>query len=35
MINFDAEEQIGRFVFHCHILEHEDAGLMAPVEVLP
>jgi FtsP/CotA-like multicopper oxidase with cupredoxin domain len=35
VINFDAEEQIGRFVFHCHILEHEDSGLMAPVEVIP
>jgi FtsP/CotA-like multicopper oxidase with cupredoxin domain len=35
VINFDAEEQIGRFVFHCHILEHEDSGLMAPIEVLP
>jgi FtsP/CotA-like multicopper oxidase with cupredoxin domain len=35
IINFDAEEQIGRFVFHCHILEHEDSGLMAPVEVIP
>ena len=35
VINFDAEEQIGKFVFHCHILEHEDSGLMAPVEVIP
>lgn len=35
IINFEAEEQLGRFVFHCHILEHEDEGLMAPVEVIP
>lgn len=21
-------------MFHCHILEHEDGGMMAPVEVL-
>ena len=25
----------GRFVFHCHILEHEDKGMMAAIEVLP
>jgi FtsP/CotA-like multicopper oxidase with cupredoxin domain len=24
----------GRFVFHCHILSHEDAGMMATVEVV-
>lgn len=33
-IPFKAPQQIGRFVFHCHILEHEDGGMMAPVEVL-
>ncbi|HEY4918467.1 MAG TPA: multicopper oxidase domain-containing protein [Xanthobacteraceae bacterium] len=33
-IPFKAPEQVGRFVFHCHILEHEDNGMMAPVEVL-
>jgi FtsP/CotA-like multicopper oxidase with cupredoxin domain len=31
---FEAEEQLGRFVFHCHILEHEDHGMMAAVEVM-
>ena len=31
---FVAPEQAGRFVFHCHILEHEDKGMMAPIEVL-
>lgn len=31
---FAAPEQVGRFVFHCHILEHEDKGMMAPIEVL-
>lgn len=25
----------GRFVFHCHILNHEDNGMMAVVEVVP
>jgi FtsP/CotA-like multicopper oxidase with cupredoxin domain len=34
VINFDAEEQLGRYVYHCHILEHEDQGLMAPMEVI-
>jgi FtsP/CotA-like multicopper oxidase with cupredoxin domain len=33
IMSFDAKEQIGRFVFHCHILKHEDHGLMAPIEV--
>ena len=33
-IAFVAPEQVGRFVFHCHILEHEDKGMMAPFEVL-
>jgi FtsP/CotA-like multicopper oxidase with cupredoxin domain len=34
VINFDAEEQLGRYVYHCHILKHEDAGLMAPIQVI-
>ena len=25
----------GDFVYHCHILEHEDAGMMAIIRVLP
>lgn len=33
IMSFDAKEQLGRFVFHCHILKHEDKGLMAPIEV--
>jgi len=33
-IPFEAEEQVGRFVFHCHILEHEDNGMMAAIEVV-
>jgi FtsP/CotA-like multicopper oxidase with cupredoxin domain len=24
----------GKFVFHCHILGHEDAGMMQAVEVV-
>lgn len=34
VMSFDAKEQLGRFVYHCHILKHEDQGLMAPIEVL-
>ncbi len=33
IMSFVADEQIGRYVFHCHILKHEDNGLMAPIEV--
>ncbi|HLH26176.1 MAG TPA: multicopper oxidase domain-containing protein [Chloroflexota bacterium] len=29
------EDYIGKFVIHCHILGHEDAGMMAVVEVVP
>lgn len=28
-------DNLGTFVFHCHILEHEDAAMMAQFEVLP
>ena len=24
----------GTFVFHCHILDHEDGGMMAKIQVL-
>jgi len=26
---------VGDFVFHCHILDHEDNGMMAIIRVLP
>ena len=26
---------VGEFVYHCHIVGHEDAGMMANIEVLP
>jgi FtsP/CotA-like multicopper oxidase with cupredoxin domain len=26
---------VGRFVYHCHILAHEDKGMMATIEVIP
>ena len=34
-IRFNETQAGGRFVFHCHILEHEDKGMMAAIEVLP
>jgi L-ascorbate oxidase len=27
--------QLGTFVFHCHILEHEDGGMMRAIRVAP
>ncbi len=27
--------QLGEFVYHCHILEHEDGGMMAKIKVVP
>jgi FtsP/CotA-like multicopper oxidase with cupredoxin domain len=33
IMSFVDEMQRGRFVYHCHILKHEDKGLMAPIEV--
>ena len=27
--------QLGDFVYHCHILGHEDAGMMAKIRVVP
>ncbi|MBU6266090.1 MAG: multicopper oxidase domain-containing protein [Sphingomonadales bacterium] len=32
-IAFDRDEQVGHFVYHCHILEHEDLGMMAAIDV--
>jgi len=33
-MDFRAPEIAGTFLFHCHILEHEDAGMMGTVEVV-
>jgi len=27
--------ELGDFVYHCHILEHEDGGMMARIQVVP
>jgi FtsP/CotA-like multicopper oxidase with cupredoxin domain len=34
IIRFDRDAQVGTFVYHCHILQHEDAGMMAVIRVL-
>ena len=34
-VPFDKPEQVGEYVFHCHILEHEDAGMMGKIVVKP
>lgn len=33
-MDFRAPDIIGTFLFHCHILEHEDGGMMGSVEVV-
>jgi FtsP/CotA-like multicopper oxidase with cupredoxin domain len=33
-MDFRAPQIIGTFLFHCHILEHEDGGMMGSVEVV-
>jgi hypothetical protein len=32
-IQFTDPVQVGTFVFHCHILEHEDSGMMATFQL--
>ncbi|MFZ1387627.1 MAG: multicopper oxidase domain-containing protein [Thiolinea sp.] len=34
-VPFTKPEHVGEYVFHCHILEHEDAGMMGKVVVKP
>jgi FtsP/CotA-like multicopper oxidase with cupredoxin domain len=33
-ISFDRPEQAGRYMYHCHILEHEDKGMMSMIQVV-
>jgi FtsP/CotA-like multicopper oxidase with cupredoxin domain len=35
LMDFRDPNTIGVFPFHCHILAHEDSGMMAKLEVLP
>jgi FtsP/CotA-like multicopper oxidase with cupredoxin domain len=34
-MDFRDPNTIGTFVYHCHLLEHEDAGMMGLVRVVP
>ena len=34
-IDFRPANIVGTFVYHCHILAHEDLGMMAAIQVLP
>jgi FtsP/CotA-like multicopper oxidase with cupredoxin domain len=34
-LDFRNPEIAGTFVYHCHVLDHEDAGMMAKIQVNP
>jgi Multicopper oxidase len=34
-MDFRDPNTIGTFVYHCHLLEHEDGGMMALIRVEP
>ena len=34
IIPFTDPDIVGRFVYHCHLLSHEDKGMMATIEVM-
>lgn len=34
-MDFSDPNIAGKFVYHCHILDHEDGGMMATIEVDP
>jgi FtsP/CotA-like multicopper oxidase with cupredoxin domain len=34
-MDFRDPNSVGSFVFHCHLLEHEDGGMMGLVRVEP
>jgi FtsP/CotA-like multicopper oxidase with cupredoxin domain len=34
-MDFRDPNVVGTFVYHCHILEHEDGGMMGVIQVLP
>jgi hypothetical protein len=34
LIDFRDPNIVGKFVYHCHILEHEDGGMMSIAEVV-
>jgi FtsP/CotA-like multicopper oxidase with cupredoxin domain len=34
-MDFRAANVVGTFPYHCHLLEHEDAGMMGLIKVEP
>jgi FtsP/CotA-like multicopper oxidase with cupredoxin domain len=34
-MDFSDPNIVGTFVYHCHILEHEDGGMMGEIQILP
>jgi len=34
VVRIPFEDFVGKFVFHCHILPHEDTGMMGTIEVI-
>ena len=34
-LDFRDPDIVGNFVYHCHILDHEDKGMMGSIQVLP
>ena len=34
-MDFRDPDIVGTFVYHCHLLEHEDGGMMGTIRVLP
>jgi FtsP/CotA-like multicopper oxidase with cupredoxin domain len=34
-MDFRDPDTVGTFVYHCHLLEHEDAGMMGTIRVEP
>jgi FtsP/CotA-like multicopper oxidase with cupredoxin domain len=34
-MDFRNPDAVGTFVYHCHLLEHEDGGMMGKIRVLP
>jgi FtsP/CotA-like multicopper oxidase with cupredoxin domain len=34
-MDFRDADAVGTFVYHCHLLEHEDGGMMGTIQVLP
>jgi FtsP/CotA-like multicopper oxidase with cupredoxin domain len=34
-MDFRDPNAVGTFVYHCHLLEHEDGGMMGTIRILP